>query len=460
MKNLASKLVASVFAGLLVAAAPHPAIGDAATKPSGEPRAAAWAIHISFTDAASQVVQVADVSSQAGSNPNATATSYMIGGQGSGTFIATASHPDVGDAKVSYQDPTGSISLKGGFTEAHVTPSNSSARAGIGNGTGNGFAFASQHFTFEQQTQTLTLWAQVNQALVAPPNQLIDQVNPLLSSAGISIPHLQGADPAGLIDIADLANISSSAQTSMSPGFNAAQSSATVGDVKLLGGFIELHNVTVAADSESNSGTDSRTSNVKIGSMTIAGLQVVGGSDGFQVAGNDVIAKTSMQPALDAMMMAAQVAGITFKVNQTDAIGDQRSATAFELQYTTPQGIIEISVGHADASAATASGPIFPVAGGNFTPPPSGPVSAPPVVGGITTPPVLTPPVVTPGTPGVAGHGPTVRSLGPAAARALRTVYLIFLVGGFVGALMYPMLIRRAPQVRRRPLMALKGALQ
>ena len=72
---------------------------------------------------------------------------------------------------------------------------------------------------------------------------------------------------------------------------------------------------------------------------------------------------------------------------------------------------------------------------------------------GSIIPPVVTPPTLSNPT----GNNPSsnfeYRRPGRDVARALHTVYLIFLIGGLVGSLLYPMFIKHARLVRRRPLL-------
>src|SRR5207249_4749188 len=270
-------------------------------------------------------------------------------------------------------DPGVNISLRGGFAEAHTTPSASNSQAGIASGAGSGAAFASKNFSYQQQSQVLNAIQQIDDTLLTPVNTLIDQLAPALKNNGINLPHLTGPPPTGLIDIADLGAATSSAQTSTSPGFVSATSSSAVGDVKLLAGWIELHGVKAGADSESNSGTDSR------------------------------------------------------------------SASA--------------TVGHADAAAQSVAAPVIPPPpGGNFPPPLVGPTTAP---GPNIVPPVNQPPTLVPPTPGTTGPSSNFNYRRPGAdvARALHTVYLIFFVGGLMSSLLYPMFVKRAPHLRRRPLL-------
>ena len=476
-----NRLFAIVFAGLLVAAAPGTQSGSAAdANANAEPRAAAWAISV-VLGSAGQVLQVGQVQANSGTQPTATATAFQAGSQGTGQVVADASHPSVSKNFQSFTDsaipvclppipgaldrglcdPGGNFSIQGGFANAQSGGGTSNATAGIANGNGNGFSFASKNFSFAQQSQVLNAIQQlddyfangINQNGVNLPgvNTLIDQLNAATGTLP-KIPHLSGPPPAGLIDLADTGALSSTATTSSAPGFTQAQSSSSVGDVKLLGGFIELHNVKSEADSESNSGTDSRTSKATIGSMSIAGLSVVGDSDGVHLASNDLVTRAAVQPYIDNLMAALQKSGLTLTFAGTRELGDLREATAFELNWVTPGGLVHITVGHADASAQTASLPISvpPVLpGGGFpgvVPPPSAP--------GITTPGVTTPGTL---SPPPAGTTPSneffYRRPGIDVARALHTVYLIFLVGGLIGSLLYPMIVKRAPALRRRPLL-------
>jgi len=120
----------------------------------------------------------------------------------------------------------------------------------------------------------------------------------------------------------------------------------------------------------------------------------------------------------------------------------------------TPNGLVHISVGHADASAQSVGAPftvppLVPPAGGFTAPPPvTPPVSAPNIVPGTSQPGTLNPPLAS--TP---GSNFFYRRPGADVARALHTVYLIFLVGGLIGSLLYPMFVKRAPHLRRRPLL-------
>ena len=77
-------------------------------------------------------------------------------------------------------------------------------------------------------------------------------------------------------------------------------------------------------------------------------------------------------------------------------------------------------------------------------------LNGPNIVPPVNTPPNLVPP--TPGTPGPSSNF-IYRRPGADVARALHTVYLIFLVGGLIGSLLYPMFLKRAPHLRRRPLL-------
>lgn len=455
---------------LLLLLAIHPGAGVAASP--AEPRAAAWAMSIAVPSAG-QVLLAGQSTASSGQKPNASATAFSAGGQGSGTVYSDVAHPDAVKSVKDFTDPAfplcippipqatlnngvcdpgGNFTLRGGFAEAHTTPSASNSQAGIANGNGNGFAFASKNFSFQQQSQVLGLIQQIDDTVLAPVNSLIDQLAPALNNNGLKLPHLAGPPPTGLIDIADLGVSSSSSQTSSSPGFVSATSNSAISDVKLLAGFIELHGVKASADSESNSGTDSRTATASIGTLTIAGLNMVADDTGFHLASNDVLLKQAVQPAIDLLMTGLKQAGMTIAVQQVEALGDLRSATAFDLSWLTPNGLVRITLGHADAAAQSVAAPIV-------SPPPfiPGPQIQPPLgpVPGATLPPVNQPPTLNPGTGGTQGPGSNFiyRRPGADVARALHTVYLIFLVGGLIGSLLYPMFVKRAPHIRRRPLL-------
>jgi len=477
------KFSAVIFAGLIAVAAPNPAPGVAASAASSEPSATSWAISVALASAG-QVMTIGQAHASSGTPSNATATAFMAGDQGTGQVVADATHPSVTKDFQSFTDPAiqqcvppipqatldnglcdpgGNFSIRGGFATAQSGGGTSNAQAGIANGNGNGFAFASKNFNFAQQAQLLfaiqAIDDQLSQGgdfggqLPAPLpglNPLIDQLNGATGTLP-KIPHLSGPPPAGLIDIADTGALSSNAQTSSAPGFVRATSTSSLGDVKLIGGFIELHNVMATADSESNSGTDSRTAKATIGSISIAGMNLVADSDGLHFASNDLLTRAALQPNVDTLMSALQKAGLTITFAQTKGLGDLQEATAFELNWITQGGIVHISVGHADASAQSVGAPVIPLPG---VPPIVGPpgIVTPPVPGSIV-PPVLTPPTTTT-TPGT---GPTsgfeYRRPGRDVARALHTVYLLFLIAGLMGSLLYPMFIKHARLVRRRPLL-------
>jgi hypothetical protein len=459
------------FALLIIAALPRPEAGNAATP--AEPRAAAWAVSIAIPSAG-QVLLAGQSTASSGEKPNASATSFSAAGQGTGAVFSDVQHPDAVKSVEDFSDPAfklcippipqatlnnglcdpgGNMSLRGGFAEAHTTPNASNSQAGIASGAGNGFAFASKNFSFQQQSQVLNLIQQIDDQVFGPVNTLIDQIAPTLSNNNINLPHLSGPPPTGLIDIVDLGASSSSSQTSSSPGFVSATSNSAISDVKLLAGFIELHGVKASADSESNSGTDARSATASIGTLTIAGLTMVADDSGFHLAGNDVLLKQAVQPAIDMLMAGLKQAGVTIQVQQVNALGDLREATAFDLSMVTPNGLLHITVGHADAAAQSVTAPVFipppvpPVTPG-FVPPPTAP-GIPQVVPGTNNPGTIVPPT----GGGAPSNGFFYRRPGIDVAHALHTVYLIFLVGGLIGSLLYPMFLKRAPHIRRRPLL-------
>jgi hypothetical protein len=458
------------FSLLILLALPHPGAGIAASP--AEPRAAAWAMSIAIPSAG-QVLLAGQSSASSGQKPNASATALNVAGQSTGSVFSDLAHPDAVKSVKDFTDPAfpkclppipgqldnglcdpgGNISLRGGFAEAHTNSSTSNSQAGIAGGSGNGFAFASKNFSFDQQSQVLNLIQKINDTVLGPVNTLIDQIAPTLSNNNINLPHLAGPPPTGLIDIADLGGVSSNSQTSSSPGFVSATSNTAISDVKLLAGFIELHGVKASADSESNSGTDSRGATASIGTLSIAGLNLVADNTGFHLAGNDVLLKQAVQPAIDMLMAGLKQAGVIIQVQQVNALGDLREATAFDMSWLSPNGLVRITLGHADAAAQSVAAPIIPAPpvppAPGFVPPPATAPGIPQVVPGTNNPGTIVPPTAG----GAPSNGFFFRRPGRDVARALHTVYLIFLVGGLIGSLLYPMFLKRAPHIRRRPLL-------
>ena len=114
--------------------------------------------------------------------------------------------------------------------------------------------------------------------------------------------------------------------------------------------------------------------------------------------------------------------------------------------------MLHITLGHADAAAQSVAAPVIVpppfIPGPNVVPPVVPAPGIPNVVPGTTTPGSIVPP------PGVQPpSGFFFRRPGRDVARALHTVYLIFLVGGLIGSVLYPMFLKRAPHIRRRPLL-------
>ena len=464
------RLLIVVFSLLIVLAIASPDTGAAAASPT-EPRAAAWAMSIALPSAG-QVLLAGQTSASSGEKPNASATALNLAGQSTGSVFVDLAHPDAvksvrdftdpafptclppipGQLDNGLCDPGGNIALRGGFAEAHTNPSGSNAQSGLGGGNGNGFAFASKNFSFQQQSQVLNLIQQINDQVLGPVNTLIDQIAPTLNNNNINLPHLTGPPPTGLIDIADLGAATSSSQTSSSGSFVSATSNSALNDVKLLAGFIELHGVKASANSESNSGTDSRSASASIGTLSIAGLNMVADDTGFHFASNDVLLKQAVQPAIDQLMAGLKQAGMTIQVQQVNAAGDLREATAFDLSWLTPNGLVHIVLGHADAAAQSIAAPIPvipPVPPVTQVVPPPGAPGIPNIVPGTTNPGSINPPT----GGGAPSTGFFFRRPGIDVARALHTVYLIFLVGGLIGSLLYPMFLKRAPHIRRRPLL-------
>lgn len=438
----------AIVAASLAAAGPI-----VATSP--EPRAAAWAVHISIVSPAGNVLEAAKVSSEAGRSSRASGSPLMIAGQDPNGVSATPLDPDASKSIKDYDDPTGSSTFRAGFADAHATEASSQARAGFGSFNASGFAMANKLFTFDQQKQLLDQWQQTNDAIIGPLNESLAALDPLLSATGLKAPRLAGIPATGLIDVIKASQVSSTADTGSSPGFASARASTTIGDLRLFGGFIEAHSVSAEAVSESVSGDDTREATARIGSLSIAGINVVADSDGFRVVGNNLLPSDMLQPALDALLDALEPTGLTIKAVDHRSSGDLREATALEVSLASPQGAMVISIAHAEASAATVSAPVV-----NEPAPPSRTAVLPPLppaAGTDVTPvPSRAPaPVGEPTAPASVSAGPLMRSYGAAAARSVRTMYLLVITGALIASIAAPSFLRRAPRSRAR----LKGVL-
>lgn len=450
----------------VVAAAPQPASG-------GEPRAAAWLLDLSTVSGTAGRVQVAAVRAQSGDTPQAWGAPISVNGTAYQEAGASSATPHAETAAMDYDDQTGSMSMTGGFTRANVAKGSADVRTGFGALSGSSFAMSSKLLTWDQQTMLLGQFAALNDAVFDPLNARLQALAPVLGAAGIEVPTLTKMSPLALINVGagNLGNAHASAASA--PGMSSAQAAVSLGDVQLFDGFITLNDVTASADSQSVDGSQTRRSSVKIGSISVAGLEVTLDDTGFKAAGTSWLTKSTVQPGLDLLSATLKAQGITLRAGEATGTGDLREATAFQLRIATPQASFDLSIGHVEASAATVAAQAqegSPVMAPDTAPPPPG--EAPALVTPPAAPVAIAPAVDLPAAAPVqdavvapaAPHGTAAAARGvprwlgatlPAAvARALGTVYLLLLLAGIGTALIPILLMHPRPTQRRTPLLA------
>jgi hypothetical protein len=444
MKRRASRWLLIAAALSLIAAVPR----SSTARPAAY--GAAWAVWISTP--VSDVISLATASAQTGSTARAGGAPVAVAGASPKRADAVLSHPDAAVAPLDWADPTGSMTIKGGFAQAHAATDSASAKSGLSTSSGSGFAMADKLLSPDRQTQLLGTWADTMNAVFTPINDALSRLGPALALAGLEVPHLTPPAPDGFLDIALADQVASSVDVSSAPGIASSRAQTAIADVRLLAGFIEARGVKTTAVSESVDGADTREATATIGSLKIAGVEVVADGDGFRVARNTLLARTTVQPALDLLMSTLTRAGVTLRVAGSRSDGTLREASALELGIDSPRGPFVISIAHAEAAAPVVEPLALPSASPAVVPPskpaPSLPVALPPVsstVPGISTTPG--------GTLARPYAGPVTWRPSPAVARALRTSYLLLIVGALLGALVLPMLgrsaARRAPAARR-----------
>jgi len=445
------RALVAVAAGLIaVATLALPAAGETT------PVARAWAVRIDLPGQPGALL-LADVAAAAGAQPIASGAPLEIAGQAQpGRATATLQEPVDEVVFSEYDDPTASYSGDFGFANAEADPSSAQARAGLEASTGTGFALANELFTFEQQEQLLNQWSDLQAQIFEPLNQAAGTLAPVLGIAGLEAPMLEGISAVGLVNAMTSEGVSSTATASSSTGFSSARAHTTIRELNLFGGFVIIEQLSTEAISESVAGDDTREARATVGRLRIAGIEVVGDEDGLRVAGNSVLERTVIQGAFDTLLNALEQAGVTFRVVDTRARGDQRSAVALEITIASPQGPASISLGYAEASApsvaaagaapggATDAGtdvndlpafePVVEPVGPLFADLPAGTPPGP--EGGAQT-------IVT---------GPGIRRLPEGVAGALRTSYLLMIVGALAATAMIPTVLSRAPRARSKVL--------
>ncbi|MEX2557736.1 MAG: choice-of-anchor P family protein [Actinomycetota bacterium] len=434
----------------LVAAAPT-------TSPQrADTYAAAWAVWI--TTPASDVIRLAAASAETGSAAHAGGAPVGVGGTSPQRADATPAETDQVVAPLDWADPTESMTIRGGFAEAHASSDTASARAGLSTASGSGFAMANQLLSEEQQTQLLTTWADTMAAVFAPINAALERLGPALALAGLVVPHLDPPPSEGFLDVALVNQVSTAVDVSSAPGIASARAETALAAVRLLAGFIEVQEVKATAVSEAVDGAETRRATATLGSLRIAGVEVVADTDGFRVARSDIVARTVLQPAIDLLVSTMARTGVTLRVAETRSAGTLREASALELEIASPEGLFSISIAHAESAA-----PVFiPPGDAPTTGPATSPAQPPAPLVPVTTPPIApgraaTIPSLAPSTLAEPYAGPVTWRPSRADARALRTTYLLLIVGALLGALALPMIgrptSRRSPSAtgRRRP---------
>jgi hypothetical protein len=412
------------------------------------PSAAAWALRLAESDG-SQQVGLAEVSAESAPTPGARGTPVVLDGQQPVAAAASSSAPDVADNALSWQDPTGSISVQGGFAQASVTPSSASSRAGIGTGSGSSFSLANKMLSWDQQQQLTGEVANLNAAIMPRLNALLGGLGPQLALLGLSVPVLQQMSPLALIDVADGEAVTVSATTASSPSYASAKAQAQFGTLSLFGGFITLSGVQATADSEGTAGVPTQSASATFGQLQLAGIAVTADHNGVKVAGNSAVDRQILQPLLDLLLTELSSSGVRLHFGETSLTEGVQEATALELDVSTSVGLMQLSVGHAEAVAGPTAGPVEPPSGTS----PSGPPATPPLPTAARSAPVAA--ASSPAAPASLGPTPSSKPsrggggiptwLGvapPAAvARALHGTFLWLLFGALGAAVLPPLVI-------------------
>ena len=398
----------------------------------------------------SQQVGLAQVSAESAPVPGAWGVPITLDGQQPTAAAASLSAPDAADKAVAWQDPTGSITIEGGFAQASVTPTAASARAGIGTGSGSSFSVANKYLTWDQQQELTGEVANLNAAIVPKLNTLLSALSPELLLLGLSAPALQQMSPLALIDVADGEGVTASATTASSPSYASAKADAQLGTLSLLGGFITLTGIQASADSEGNAGVPTQRASATLGQVQIAGIAITADQDGVRVAGNGVVDREVLQPLLDLLLSTLASSGVSLHFDETSLAGGLQEATALELDASSSVGLMQLSVGHAEAAA----GPTSALPETSSSPgPPETPEAVPlPALGPTTTVAGATSSASTapsnalraPSSSANQGGGvPAWLGVSPpaAVARALHGVFLWLLFGAFAAAALPPLLI-------------------
>ncbi len=363
------------------------------------------------------------------------ATPLSLNGQGPPSASANPTTPEAKEAVLDWTDQTGSLTVNGGYAEAISNQDLWTARAGLGRSTGTGFPLASMLLTWDQQTELLSAMATFNEGIGLFADQLSTGLAPLFGLVGIPVPRVTLMAPTGLVDVGAGSVASSSSEASRSVGFASARADASVGVLRLFGGFISVDKVSSEAKVQGGqSEARSWLSGVQIGGIPVTldakGIHVVNGGP-FEAM---------LTPVFDALLRQFAAAGLTVRTiaTPTDSGDGSASAVGLEVTLATPSGPLVMSIGGANA---TSPAPLPSPAVSDMTP--ALPESDQTAVDGLDLSGTFTPPeLAAPSAPsGTAATGSAPRmgliaDLGPDVVRALRLTYMI-LLGAAAAALAY-----------------------
>jgi hypothetical protein len=438
----------AVVTGLL-AASTWCAAGAKPGVAAGQASASAWVVRASILSGA-HVAGVAEARSAAGPAPYAWSAPIDADGTRPAQASASPSRPSSAAGELTWNDPTATVTVDGGYAAASLDGGGASARAGVGSGAGSSFSMASRLLTWQQQQALTAEAAAINDAVFVPVNARLQALAPVLGILGIAAPHFQEMTPLALINVGGGALAASRTTTVSSAGLLSAGAESEVASVQLLDGFVQLDHV------RSTAGED--TARSSFGAVRIAGVPVVVDQGGITVADNSLLARALLQPVLDLVISTLGQHGITLRFGVATSTGSAREATALELDVETPVGLDQVSVAHAAAAwgaPAGASSPTQPA--GTPATAPGSPPEAPPPAGTGGAPASATAP--SPGNPAVqpapggltprAAPSPAGRPRIPAwlgfalpanVARALRSLFLFLPLAGLAATLV-PVLI-------------------
>jgi hypothetical protein len=477
--------VALLAVGLALAAAGsgRPPTADAAGTVPAE--ASAWLVRVETPHGLS--LRLGDTAARAGDAPAADATPAALGDAAPVRAVADPARPDakVTATPLQWTDPSGSMTMEGAFAEAQAAPTGATARAGFGTASGTGYPVANALFSWEQQEHLLGEVQALDDAVFVPLNARMAALAPVLGAAGLAVPRFEGVTPLGLVDVGRQRMAAASAEAAAADGFASSRAEATLDGVRLLGGFVDARALSAEAVSEGDAEAPERQARTWIGALTVAGVPVVAEGGRLRAAGNDVVSRTVVQPALDLLIDALRRQGVELRVGDARGDATSRAVAALEVRIATAGGAWTISVVQARAAAAGV-GATSPASDAVPAPSPTA-IPAPPAGSaagrdGLATP---VPPAADTGPEpaadaaatafgaGTGGDrwdeaspatqqavvppsgGAVVRPVGgrrfPAAvSRSVQAVYLLLVVAGVGGALVLPALVAPAPRSTRR----------